>query len=162
MEPDVFPAEGAAIASALTRLRKHEQGWAEHATKVGRTIEKRCQQVASGDLSMVEEMLVSSASSMMTLSNKLLERAGLTDRWDFESEYIRLAIASQNQMVKTLKALAEVKNPKRAMFVKQLNQLHLEAPTNAAMDARGQIEAGPGYPPMETLETQHRAKDRAG
>jgi transcription initiation factor IIF auxiliary subunit len=63
----------------------------------------------------------------------------------------KLALKAQNQCRTTIATLSEMKNPKRAMFVKQLNQAN-QMQVNNSKDSDSEIQKKTSNPANELLE----------
>lgn len=124
-----------------------------------------------GDDSLLdaEAMLMSQAQTLdslfhlrANLAQSMLKHPELSER------YMRQALRCQNQCRQTLAALVELKNPKRAVFIKrQQNLLHVEQQTDeslkigaddsAKMDSRSTEKATPVNQNMETMDCIYRS-----
>ena len=79
-------------------------------------------QVKQGNLSSLEEMLVCQAYSLQHLFMTMANKINGTTNSDHIELLSKLALKAQNQCRTTIATLSEMKNPKRATFIKQLNQ----------------------------------------
>jgi len=77
--------------------------------------------LTDGDLLCAEAMLIEQASSLNAMFNTLARKCAKSDYLDQMEVSGRLALKAQNQCRATLATLAEIKNPKRATFIKQQN-----------------------------------------
>ncbi len=77
--------------------------------------------VKKGNLVEVEAMLLSQAQILNVFFNQCLSRVADTKFLNQIQVMSDLALRAQNNCRKTLATLADIKNPKRAMFIKQQN-----------------------------------------
>ena len=80
--------------------------------------------VRKGDLSRPEAMLVAQAHTLDALFGNLIRRSqnnSSAGYLDAAETYMRLALRAQGQAVRTIEALAELKNPRSVAFVQQAN-----------------------------------------
>jgi hypothetical protein len=144
-------------------------------------ISERLAEIRSGDMTYLEEMLLSQAIALNGFGADCLMKAGgfiqegmIAKFPELTETLAQLGLKSQDQSRKTILALHEVRNPKKpTAFIKnyigqQLNQLQveqqelkeqLEAATNAPVDIGSQSEAGRAYQELETLGEQHRTSN---
>lgn len=115
------------------------------------TMEKVSDKVKNGDLSNLEEMLTCQAYSLQTLFTTMASKASVTTNADHIELLSKIALKAQNQCRATIATLSEMKNPKRAMFVKQLNQAN-QMQVNNASDAESGIQKKNIKPANELLE----------
>ena len=138
--------------------------------------------VKNGDLSDLDEMLTCQAYSLQTIFMTMASKASGTTNADHIELLSKLALKAQTQCRTTIATLSEMKNPKRATFVKQLNQAHqmqvnnskdsdseilkknnipanklLEQKSNEWLDTRATQETGENDQTMATVETINRA-----
>jgi len=143
-------------------------------------LRKSTDQSKAGDLSHLEAMLIGQATALQTIFVSLAKRAHhQTLQAHFEA-FLGLALKAQAQSRATISALVDLKYPRQATFVKQANIAHgpqqvnnathakqLESQPNEVLEdashERTQLDAGTtpaatrGNPPVETVETVHRA-----
>ncbi|MBN8449171.1 MAG: hypothetical protein J0M13_09235 [Candidatus Accumulibacter sp.] len=74
-----------------------------------------------GDLKKCEAMLLSQAVALQSIFTNLSRRAINQDYLKQMDAYLRLGLKAQAQAVRTIEALAEMKNPRSVAFVKQAN-----------------------------------------
>lgn len=86
------------------------------------SMERVSDQVNAGDLSKLEEMLVCQSYSLQNMFMYMAAKAAGTTNADHIELLSKIALKAQNQCRTTIATLAEMKNPKRATFIKQLNQ----------------------------------------
>jgi hypothetical protein len=143
----------------------------------------------AGNLNRPEAMLLSQAHALDVIFNSLAQRAGAnigTNREAAET-YFRMALKAQSQCRATLEALAEIKAPRSATFIKQANiaeqqqvnngnvtnggtrsahekssnqsneVLELEADHGERMVSGATGKAGNANPNLDAVEVQHRA-----
>lgn len=84
-------------------------------------INKQVDKVIDGDTRRIETMLMTQAQTLDVIFHKMIRSTmGAKILPQFQA-YADLGLKAQNQCRKALLALAEVKNPKRATFIKQQN-----------------------------------------
>ncbi|MHB1799097.1 MAG: hypothetical protein ACYCUI_12480 [Vulcanimicrobiaceae bacterium] len=81
-------------------------------------------EVKAGNLGMLERMLAAQAFSLDTMFTNLARQARLQDGLPQIQTLTGLAFKAQAQCRATIEALAEIKNPKAATFVRQANIAH--------------------------------------
>jgi len=103
-----------------------------------------------GDLSRAEAMLVAQAHTLDAIFNNLAQRAALNmgEYMEASEKYLKLALRAQSQCRATWEALAAIKNPPVAGYVKQANIAHgpqqvNNAPAAASEAPRGRENANP-------------------
>ena len=79
-------------------------------------------QVKNGNLSSLEEMLVCQSYSLQHMFMAMATKINGTTNAEHIELLSKLALKAQNQCRATIATLSEMKNPKRATFIKQLNQ----------------------------------------
>ncbi len=77
--------------------------------------------VKNGNLSNLEEMLVCQTYSLQHLFMRMACKISSTKNPDHIELFARFALKAQNQCRSTVATLSEMKNPKRATFIKQQN-----------------------------------------
>lgn len=148
-------------------------------------LKSEIKKVQEGDLSGLEELLVTQAYTLNSLSMQLfIKGSSIIDNPsvvqampNYPEKLLKLALKAQSQSRQTLETLAELKNPKKpAQFIKsyvnqQLNQLKLETEaegqklqqigesTNAPLDIRSEKDPGSENPTMETVAEFNRTKN---
>ena len=89
-------------------------------------------EVKAGNLEMLERMLAAQAFSLDTMFTDLARRARLQEGLPQIQTLTGLAFKAQAQCRSTIEALAEIKNPKAATFVRQANIAHQQQVNNGA------------------------------
>jgi hypothetical protein len=170
------------VVSAGSTIRVFERTLADHPFDALVTeLSRHVVDVSEGKMSRPEAMLMMQAHSLDAIFNNLAQRAGnnVGANTDLAEKYLRMALKAQSQCRTTLEALAEIKMPKSATFIKQANiaeqqqvnngnvtnggsapsheknltqpnELLTEAP-HAALDTRGTRTAGGADPQMATV-----------
>jgi hypothetical protein len=150
---------------------------------------KQADAVKGGDLSAVEEMLMTQANTLDMIFNQLARKSAHCEYLNQMEANLRLALKAQAQCRSTLEALAEIKNPRPVAFVKQANIANgpqqvnngtedrsARAREEKAVESNGLLEhsngewldtgaagqAGRGNQAMEPVDESDRAKDRRG
>jgi hypothetical protein len=140
--------------------------------------------VWDGDLKKCEAMLLSQAVALQSIFTNLSRRAASQDYLKQMDTYLRLGLKAQAQAVRTIEALAEMKNPRSVAFVKQANiannqqvnngqilqaenfenqQNKLSEATHELLENTGTQGIASGVnPALETVGKKHRAEVRRG
>lgn len=117
------------------------------------------------DTKVIERMLLAQSTVLQSLFANYMTRASRTDMLPKLQAFAELALKAQNQCRRTLATLAEIRNPRRTQFIKQLNQAVNQQVNNdkslAAAESRKIPESEPpelltGIP-SETLDTGRTA-----
>jgi len=114
-------------------------------------MEKVSNKVKKGDLSSLEEMLTCQAYSLQTLFMTMASKVSDTTNADHIELLSKVALKAQNQCRTTVATLSEMKNPKRATFVKQLNQAN-QMQVNNEGGTKAEIQKKNTNPANELLE----------
>ncbi|MEO1522690.1 MAG: hypothetical protein AAFU78_18190 [Cyanobacteria bacterium J06633_2] len=124
------------------------------------------------DLSDLEKMLVSQTYSLDAAFNELLLKSASVLHSSAAGhkgkqqgiQLFELALKAQKQCKQTVMSLNEIRNPKRATFIKnQLNQLVQERENHdAGVDSGAQRLAASTNPAMETVGEEYRATNGRG
>lgn len=145
------------------------------------------QKITESNTKEIEQMLFTHAKTLDYIFYDALSQLSDCQMINQIEVYANIAFRAQNQSRKALLALAELKNPRRATFIKQQNnainqQINsssqeqvknfknsnkfanglLKEPDHETLDYRGAPETGSTNPKMETLEPVYRSKDTAG
>lgn len=133
--------------------------------------------VHGDSLRVAESMLVSQAYVLNATFNTAITSARKSEYLPSSEYHANLALRAQNQCQRTLKTLLEYKNPKRATFIKQQNNLQinqaeekkeknikpanelLEVDHDARLDTGTPQESIRGNQEVETVGEVHRAED---
>jgi hypothetical protein len=170
------------IVRASTTMRHFDSELAKNsAFSIAKELGRHVENVKAGDMSRAESILISQANTLDVIFNMLAARAGMNvgTHADAADRYLRMALKAQSQCRTTLEALAEIKMPKSATFIRQANiaeqqqvnngnvtnggsapaheknltqpnELLTEAP-HAALDTRGTRTAGGADPQMAAV-----------
>lgn len=84
-------------------------------------LEGEVSKVQSGDLTKIEEMLLSQAVALELMFTSLARRAKAQEQLLQYETHMRFALKAQNQSRATLQALIQLKQPSQTTFVKQAN-----------------------------------------
>ena len=111
---------------------------------------------ALGDLAgtqAVERMLLAQSVVLQSVFAHYMTQASRTDMLPKLQAFADLALKAQNQCRRTLATLAEIRNPRRAQFIKQINNAVNQQVNNslAAAETRKIPESEPG----KVLEVDH-------
>lgn len=167
------------INSALTTYSIHNKSI--DLTTITNEFENQANQIIGGDIAAIEKVLASQALSLNAIYNRMAVTMSSSDTLHQFQVYSDVALKAQNQCRKTLLALAEIKNPKKATFVKQQNVAfnqqvnngnpenlkNTAKPTNEllseikheTLDFGGTSETIRGNSQMEAVGALHRGKD---
>ena len=135
--------------------------------------------VFEGDLRRVEAMLLDQSHVLQSLFVFFTQKMAHAKYMDSLETYSRIALKAQNQCRQTLATLVELKNPKRATFIKQQNNAvnqqinRSENPKNSEHSANKILEEIPSErlesrtpqaaigvnQEVEAMGENHRAKD---
>lgn len=144
--------------------------------EVGTKLAEQTIKVWDGDLDTAEEMLVGQAHVLQAIFNTMAIRMQNAEYISQMESYGKLALRAQNQCNRTLKTLLEYKNPKRATFIKQQNNLQinqaeknsekevlanelLEENHDARLDTGKAREASKGYQTVEAVAKVNGAEN---
>lgn len=107
------------IISAIT-INSINNGKLEIAS-VAKALIQNANKIAAGDISEIEIMLMTQAQTLNALFHDTLVRSADVNMINQLQILSDIALRAQNQSRKTLAVLAELKNPKRAVFIKNQN-----------------------------------------
>jgi len=137
-------------------------------------------QVREGDLSAPEALLLSQSYTLNRVFHRQMERALNSEELIVREHQAELAFRAQNQCNRTLRTLLEFKNPKRATFIKQQNNMQINQaseenkntlnPANKILEVNHEARLDPGTSqetigsntPLEAVGEDHRAEDGGG
>jgi hypothetical protein len=137
-------------------------------------LEKEVLKVQGGDLTKIEEMLLSQAVALEMMFTSLARTAKAQEQLLQYETHMRFALKAQNQSRATLQALIQLKQPSQTTFVRQANiaqghqQVNNLAEKNitaqnellkddyAKLDSGGATTAKRIDTTLEALETIHR------
>ena len=140
------PDEDQAVAIARTVLRPtvqaavtlKEYGKSYGDLDLGGLIDSLTEQTrasSDGDLKRAEAMLTTQAHTLDAIFNNLARRAINAEYMDNLDRYLKLALRAQSQCRATWEALATIKNPPVAGYVRQANISHGPQQVNNAPNA---------------------------
>jgi hypothetical protein len=138
-------------------------------------LKRQVKQLAEGDLTRADEMLLAQAHTLDAVFNNLLTRAWRNlegGYFDAGQAYFTQAFKAQNQCRTVWEAISRIKHPP----IRQTNIAHnqqinnMEKPQSKLMDGEGHERvdetakraAIPANSPLATLEAIHRTEDGAG
>lgn len=113
-----------------------------------------------GDMKKCEAMLLSQAVALQSIFTNLSRRAINQDYLKQMDAYLRLGLKAQAQAVRTIEALAEMKNPRNVAFVKQANIANNQQVNNGQVSQARSFEnqqsklSGATYELLENTGTQ--------
>jgi len=87
-------------------------------------IEKSIEILKGGDLSQVEEILLSQSCALNAIFTSMVSRASRQEYITNAQVFMNLALKAQNQSRATLQALIQLKQPNQTAFIKQTNITH--------------------------------------
>jgi len=153
----------------------------DYATLVSELMEQN-NAVFEGDLRRVEAMLLDQSHVLQSLFVFFTQKMARAEYMDTLETYSRIALKAQNQCRQTLATLVELKNPKRATFIKQQNNAvnqqinqQQENPKNSHESANKLLKEVPSErldtrapeaaigvnQEVEAMEESHRTEDRS-
>lgn len=127
LHPDIDPSVGA--AQLMSVLEVYGKSKPDNPMKHLEKLKENSKAIQDGDLSLIEEMLFTQSVTLLAMFTNFSKLAvagiGTGAKTELISSLMQIALKSQDQSRKTLLALMELKNPKKAAtFVKnQVNQL---------------------------------------
>ncbi len=132
------PINAAAVIEAYSKAVFGEQqgGLMEVYEVLSDSIEK----VWDGDMKKCEAMLLSQAAALQSIFVSLARRAAVQERIPNFDTFLRLGLKAQAQAVRTIEALAEMKNPRSVAFVKQANIANNQQVNNGQPSQAGSFE----------------------
>ena len=147
----VVMAEGARHAVAGRRIAGQAFADALNVPAMTRELQRQSKQVAKGDLSAQEYMLLQQAQTLDLIFTRMVMQAepNMGEYMSAAETYMRLALKAQAQARATIETLAEIKNPRPVAFVKQANIAHGHQQVNngdAALPAPPQAQISPPAP----------------
>jgi len=110
-------------------------------------LEKQNKAVFEGDLRRVEAMLLDQSHVLQSLFVFFTQKMAHAKYMDSLEAYSRIALKAQNQCRQTSATLVELKNPKRATFIKQQNNA-----VNQQVNQHGENPKNSEYPANKILE----------
>lgn len=117
-----------------------------------------------GDMKKCEAMLLAQASALQSIFTSLTRKAISQEYMANLDTFLRLGLKAQAQAVRTLEALAEMKNPRSVAFVKQANIANNQQVNNGQVAHAGELEnqqtklSGATYELLENSKTQSVAR----
>ena len=156
------------VVSAGSTIRVFERTLTDHPFDALVTeLSRHVVDVSDGKMSRPEAMLMMQAHSLDAIFNSLAQRAGnnVGSNTDVVEKYLRMALKAQSQCRTTLEALAEIKMPKSATFIRQVNNASQQQVNNGNVTNGGSAPAPEQFSnqPNELLtEAPHAALDTRG
>ena len=92
--------------------------------------------VNGGNLDSLEGMLAAQAIALNAIFNNFAKRAAHADMMPKLEAYMRMALKAQSQCRTTVEAIAEIKYPKTATFIRQANIAGQQQVNNNAADTQ--------------------------
>jgi len=173
----VMKPSGAATHSITSIFSKLTHGDAGLKGLDGETIlnelSKQNEKIKNGDLTCVQEMLLDQAHTLQALNTLCMMKLRDVEYIEQMEAYSRIALKAQNQSRQTLATLIELKNPRRATFIKQQNnavnqQINNAEPANVGTEETQENRKNSGNPANELFEADNheqldtRAQSKAG
>ncbi len=141
-------------AAVIQPLQKNLAGEDATADGILLALEAKLKGVQAGDMTAIESMLLSQATSLQTIYASLARRATSQEYLKQYQTYLTLALKAQAQSRATLEALIELKQPRHmATFVKQANIAHGHQQVNNATSSPA--ESLPAEPSKLLEAPQH-------
>ena len=108
------------LANSALTIEAYSTGNANMSTLIER-LHNQVDKVIDGDTRRIETMLMTQAQTLDAIFHKMMRNSMSVALLPQSQVYTDLGFKAQNQCRKALLALAEIKNPKRATFIKQQN-----------------------------------------
>jgi hypothetical protein len=105
--------------------------------------------IKAGDLSLAEEILISQTQILQSVFNEQIQQAVRTEMVPQGEYHSKMVFRAQALCQRTLRTLLEFKNPKRATFIKQQNNLQI--------NEGAEKNENKSEPANELLEVNHYA-----
>ena len=134
-----------------------ENSAAEHSA-VTRHIERVTRVVDSGNLLMLEEILVGQALALQTLFASLTRGAKFSNSLPKFQTYMQLGLKAQAQSRATVQAIVELKYPRQVAFVKQANIATGPQQVNNGSPADARAHAEKLTSPTKLLDFEHEQR----
>lgn len=153
------------VVSAGSTIRVFEKSLLDHPFDALVTeLSRHVVDVQDGKMNRPEALLMMQAHSLDAIFNTLAQRAGnnVGSNADLAERYLRMALKAQSQCRTTLEALAEIKSPKSATFIKQLNNAAQQQVNNGNVTNGGAAashEKNPNRPNELIKEAPHATLD---
>lgn len=156
----VTPSNAASIAISsiyshleVTDGRASVEGLEQDALR--KELDRQNEELLSGDTQRIETMLLDQSHTLQSMFTFFLQKMSGSKQMDQMEVFTRLALKAQNQCRQSLATLGELKNPRRATFIKQQNnavnqQVNNENPKKTEKDANELLEVIPN----ERLDTR--------
>jgi hypothetical protein len=131
-------------------------------TSIAQELGQHEKDVKAGSMGRAESILINQANTLDVIFNSLAQRAGANvgANADLAERYLRMALKAQSQCRTTIEALAEIKSPRSATFIKQQNiaeqqQVNNGPTVNGVAGHARAHEKKTEVPPNELLEACH-------
>jgi len=140
--------------------------------------------IASGDLSILEELLAMQTMALQSMFTVFISKAGTAKNLELLQCYTNIGLRAQNQCRQTVSTLQALQQPNRATFIRQqnnaiaqqinespmenmnpANKLFLEGKANEAnkwLEGGKSGASGPSDSQMETVGAVNRTKNNRG
>ncbi|MDB4873316.1 MAG: hypothetical protein JWL97_4320 [Gemmatimonadales bacterium] len=143
------------VVSATATMRAFDSSLAKTSlTSMVGELTRHVNDSKAGNMNRPEAMLLTQAHTLDVIFNALAQRAGanIGKHRDAAETYLRMALKAQSQCRTTLEALAEIKAPKSATFIKQANIAGQQQVNNGSAIAAHEKNITPSN---ELLESQY-------
>jgi len=107
--------------------------------------------VIDGDITIAEALLIDQAIVLQSVFSNYTSKMANSEYLSQVEAYGKIALRAQNQCQRTLRTLLEFKNPKRATFIKQQNNLQVNQSSQKKKEKKVK-------PANELLEVNHEAR----
>jgi hypothetical protein len=163
-------AQSAALNNAITHRNFAKDFGEINLTASCEAMREKAAKVQSGDLSELEETLITQTVTLNAIFNTMARRAALNmgEHLQATETYMRMALKAQAQSRATMETLAEIKYPKSPTFVKQQNnayqqQVNNSDPEHFKASTRTHAHGNSNYSANELLnEASHEKMDCRG
>lgn len=166
-------------SSAFTNYCVHK-GKADLKTLI-EALGEQVDRTLAGNMHVIESILMTQAQTLNIIFNRMMVSMSESETLDHLQTYSDISFKAQNQSRQTLAVLADLKNPRRATFIKQQNNALLQQINNKSneensenianellknpgvahekLDIRGTIKTSSIDSQMEALESIDRSKN---
>ena len=116
----------------------------------------------SGKTENTEAVLTAQALALDAIFTSMAKKANLNNRMDQIELCMRLALKAQNQSRATLQTLAQIKNPQKAVFMRQANIAHGPQQVNNATSEKHKEEKDSSRKKIKTEQNKLLGADEKG
>lgn len=126
------------LQSGMTIHNYLDDGFGTETRELTTEVDRQVVAVNAGDMRKVERLLVSQALSLDAIYNQYARQSAINEYSEWKEIYLKMALKAQTNCVKTIEALAALKNPPKSVaFVEQANIAHNQQVLNQEVPADG-------------------------